>query len=1025
MFTEFGQVVGTLQYMSPEQAEMNALDIDTRTDIYSLGVMLYELLTGSTPIEKATVQKEVVHKVLESIREIEPPRPSHRLSSSGDAITGISQQRKIEPKKLHQILRGDLDWIVMKAIEKDRSRRYETANGLGADITRYLSNESITARPPTPAYRIQKFVQKNKGLVASILSIVGLLALGIISTSWFAYRANELAKKAVKSESSAIEEKQNALTAQKLAETNKKRADENASNAEAQKTLALREKATADHQRTAAELSEKRSSELLYSGRIKLAQKFWDDGDTAKAWEALESCQWDLRGWEHDYLYSEFTHNPKILRGHTGSVDHVSFSDNGDLVITGSEYEHCVRVWSTTSDSEVKRFKLSAEESVYALDMFLSADNPLFAGQLKYLEKTENAITHIPGSIAKIWNLRNGEVLAKIKLGDNEFEKGETQGEFRFSPDGKKCAWALNDGTIRIWTTSNGIEVQSLKCDLAAGRSKLAWNRDGTRLAALDEGGLHVWDITTGKEELTMSDFFPDQMAFSSDGQRIFANQSGVTTILDLQSGTTIRQFGQSQQNVRTVALGVSADGNHVAFSLLDELGGGIFAVPSDASLESIQSKSAMNNSNERARHTLEVWDSSAGERIGNFQGHFNILSAISFSSDGRLIVSGSNDETVRIWNVNSEDEPRTLKGPDGFVSCVAFSHDGLRIISDGVSNLRIWDVETGQNTQTISTADIFEAKPISGVVFSSDGQSYSRWVKNGSIQTWSATESSHTSSRAFGLNVMAFSPAFSPDGETFVVFDQDDKSLSVGTIKRFFERASLKVDGNRITCAALSPNGQNVACGKVDNTVTILNGITGDLSLKLAGHPERVTCVAFSPDGLRLASGSADKTVKVWDVKSGELAFSLIGHEGTVTCVAFSPDNQMIASGSPDQTIRSWSSSNGKELTKFQGFNGETKCLAFSPDAMRIVGGSEGDSLKVWDTINGQEVLNIKGTSESGFTCASYSPDGKWIVGGNSIGTVFFDAKTGDEIRTDQLDLPSICDVEFFPDGKRIAADS
>ena len=190
MFTEFGKVVGTLQYMSPEQAEMNALDVDTRTDIYSLGVMLYELLTGSTPLDKDTLGKNALLQVLQIIREKEPPRPSHRLSSSGDTATGISQQRKIAPAKLQQILRGELDWIVMKSLEKDRSRRYESASNFAEDITRYLHDEPVTARPTSTAYRLRKFASKNRSLVTTAAVVASLLLIAVAVTSWFAYNAN-------------------------------------------------------------------------------------------------------------------------------------------------------------------------------------------------------------------------------------------------------------------------------------------------------------------------------------------------------------------------------------------------------------------------------------------------------------------------------------------------------------------------------------------------------------------------------------------------------------------------------------------------------------------------------------------------------------------------------------------------------------------------------------------------------------------------------------------------------------------
>ena len=174
MFTEFGKVVGTVQYMAPEQAEMNALDVDTRTDVYSLGVMLYELLTGSTPLDKDTLGKNALLQILAIIREKEPPRPSARLSSSGDAVTGISEQRKIAPAKLQQILRGELDWIVIKALEKDRTRRYETANGLAMDVDRYLNNDVVLARPPSASYRLRKQLRqiRNNPIAASFAGIV-------------------------------------------------------------------------------------------------------------------------------------------------------------------------------------------------------------------------------------------------------------------------------------------------------------------------------------------------------------------------------------------------------------------------------------------------------------------------------------------------------------------------------------------------------------------------------------------------------------------------------------------------------------------------------------------------------------------------------------------------------------------------------------------------------------------------------------------------------------------------------------
>ena len=183
MFTQYGSIIGTLEYMSPEQAEMSALGVDTRSDIYSLGVLLYELLTGTTPLERAKLREAGYAEILKRIREEDPPKPSTRLSESRDAMPSISAQRKTEPARLTRLVKGELDWIVMKALEKDRSRRYETANGFARDIQRHLDGDAVEACPPSTAYRFQKFARKHRaGLVTGAAFVLLLLAASLFST---------------------------------------------------------------------------------------------------------------------------------------------------------------------------------------------------------------------------------------------------------------------------------------------------------------------------------------------------------------------------------------------------------------------------------------------------------------------------------------------------------------------------------------------------------------------------------------------------------------------------------------------------------------------------------------------------------------------------------------------------------------------------------------------------------------------------------------------------------------------------
>jgi serine/threonine protein kinase/Tfp pilus assembly protein PilF len=204
--TRFGEIIGTLEYMSPEQAEFNALDVDTRADVYSLGVLLYELLTGTTPLSTAQLKQAGVAEVLRLIREEDPPTPSTRLSNSKESLTAISAQRKLEPARLAREVRGDLDWIVMRCLEKDRARRYQTANDLARDIERYLNEEPVEAGPPSPVYRLRKFARKNRKWLAAATAFVLLLVTGTGVSAWQAVRARTAEREAVKARDSEADQ---------------------------------------------------------------------------------------------------------------------------------------------------------------------------------------------------------------------------------------------------------------------------------------------------------------------------------------------------------------------------------------------------------------------------------------------------------------------------------------------------------------------------------------------------------------------------------------------------------------------------------------------------------------------------------------------------------------------------------------------------------------------------------------------------------------------------------------------------
>src|SRR5262249_4102299 len=291
LFTQLGAIIGTPEYMSPEQAGMSGLDVDTRSDIYSLGVLLYELLTGSTPLRRETLDAAGFEEILRRIREEEPPRPSTRLSQSTDTLPSISARRHIEPARLTKLVRGELDWIVMKALEKDRARRYETASALAADVQCYLKDEPVEACPPSAWYRFRKFARRNAR--ALLTAAGGALAVGVTGAGCgvLIWRANQDLHQALD-----------------------------------------REREARDGERLTA-----------YIQRIALAEREWAGNNLGRMEQLLDDCPVDLRGWEWRYL-KRLRHGALPPLRHESAVYSIAFSPDSHYLATSTKAGF-VRLW--------------------------------------------------------------------------------------------------------------------------------------------------------------------------------------------------------------------------------------------------------------------------------------------------------------------------------------------------------------------------------------------------------------------------------------------------------------------------------------------------------------------------------------------------------------------------------------------------------------------------------------------------------------------------------------------------------
>jgi WD40 repeat protein/serine/threonine protein kinase len=847
--TEIGQLIGTLSYMSPEQIAADPALIDQRSDVYTLGVILFELLADRLPYHLAGLPLPEVARV---IRDQDP-------SSLGSINT---------------LLRGDVETIVAKALEKDRARRYPSAGELAADIRRHLSHEPIRARPASAAYRLRKFARRNKALVGGVAGVMAALVLGLIGTTLFAVREAE----------------------------QRSQAEHNAQ-------VAADEKRAAVYQ--------------TYRARLSAAAAALQNHDVLDAARQLGEAPEALRDWEWHHLHSRLDDRSGRITAPGESL--WLLPEPGGLRVGRSVSKIGLRL--TDLDGQQPRTIAFNADMAWLHDILQTKDGLRFVdavteNALRLWDETGNLCLRgtLPVGLMRLSPDGSRLAGAVYRTGGAGFVLYETASEkqtalciahqgqlfaLAFSPDGTRIVSAAEDGLACVWDGVTGEKVAECR----GHTSKIlyvAFRRDGNRLlTASADGSVRQWDPATGRQVEPPYERHSGEVlsaAYSPDGEWV-----------------------ASGGNDRTVRLWRASGGQEVA--VLHGHTGAVYDVAFTPDGRRIASMSQKRAHGWTGDDTIGIWDVDLPATLPQLRGHTNYVYPVAHSPDGHWIASGAWDRTVRLWDARTGEACAVLDDGD-IVKTLAFSPDGSRLVTARADWLQVWDVATCQRLKEFKAT----APNIHAIEFHPDGATLATLDGSGGGAVFDTATGAVVARLRLGGTHDTKALAYSPDGRWLAGTSEDRKTVCLFDAKTYVPAAQFSGHEDQVCTVAFSPDSRRLAsCGR-DRTIRLWD-IDGGACRVLRGHTDELFAVAFHPGGTRLASAGRDRAVWVWDLASGEAVVRLQGHTGYVWSLAFSPDGKTLVSGSGDMTVRLWDT---EPLAK--RYQARREAEALRPEAERLV---------------------------------------------------------------------------------------